>query len=177
MSWTTSSLDQRLAADEARRAAQHEDLKSEVERDVHGEVLARAERAPVDGARVEDVAGRMRSRAVAEVDDTDREVGRARVLARVAQVVNYVFGLAYGLLAIRFVLALLAARSSAGFVKFIVGITEPLYAPFKGIVSSHRVAGEHTVVVPLLVAMASYAVLHVAILGLLRVIGHRRTTI
>lgn len=172
---STTSLDHRLVADE--RAARHQQLKSEVERDVQGDVLARAERAPVDRSRVDDVADRMRSRAVAEVDDADREVGRARVLARVAQVVNYLFGLVYGLLAVRFVLALLAARSTAGFVRFVIGLTEPLYAPFKGIVSSHRVAGEHTVVVPLLVAIGSYALLHAAIVGLLRLIGHRRTTI
>lgn len=171
-----TSLDHRLVADEARRAAQHQQLKSDVERDVQDDVLARAERAPVDRSRVEDVADRMRSRAVEEVDETDREVSRARGLARAAQVVNYVFGLVYGLLGVRFVLALLAARSTAGFVRVIVGLTDPLYKPFKGIVSSHRV-GEHTIVVPLLVAIGSYALLHVAIVALFRLVGHRRTTI
>ena len=36
----------------------------------------------------------------------------------------------------RFLLALMAARSTAGFVQFIVTVSNPFYAPFRGIVAS-----------------------------------------
>lgn len=63
------------------------------------------------------------------------------MVARISQVLDYGFMLLYALLAIRFGLALLAARSSAGFVKLIVALTDPFYAPFKGIVASPRLDG------------------------------------
>jgi hypothetical protein len=46
-------------------------------------------------------------------------VGRARGAARGSQIVDYVFYVAYALLAIRLVLALIGARSTNGFVRFI----------------------------------------------------------
>ena len=63
---------------------------------------------------------------------------RSRGLARVSQIVDYIFYVIYALLAMRFLLALLAARSSAGFVRFIVAVSNPFYAPFRGIVASPR---------------------------------------
>lgn len=178
MSSNASLMDRKLAADEARRVGQHEALKSSVEERVESEVEARAARlGAADSARLGAVAHHMRSRAVDEVIDTENEVGRARMLARVSQVVDYAFYVVYALLATRFVLALLAARSGAGFVKLVVGLTDPFYAPFKGIVASHRIDGGHTLVVPLLVAIAAYVLLHLAINGLLRLFVHRKTAV
>lgn len=99
------------------------------------------------------------------------------MVARISQVFDYGFMLLYALLAIRFGLALLAARSGAGFVKLIVALTDPFYAPFKGIVASPRLDGGHTVLVPLIIAFAAYVVLHLAINGLLRLFAQRKTTI
>jgi uncharacterized protein YggT (Ycf19 family) len=104
------------------------------------------------------------------------DIRRTRVVARISQFVDYAFGLLYALLAVRFVLALLAARSTAGFVRFIVAVTDPFYAPFKGIVASHQLDG-HTVLMPLVIAFAAYVILHLAIRGLLRIIAQRRTTV
>jgi YggT family protein len=92
-------------------------------------------------------------------------------------VIDYLFGLLYGLLAIRLVLSLLAARSDNGFVQFIVSVTDPFYSPFKGIVSSPTVEGGHTLVLPLIIALIAYALLHAAINGLLRMFIHRKTEI
>ena len=56
---------------------------------------------------MEQVAGEFRGQAIDEVVDTDREVKRARGMARFSQVVDYIFYLIYSLLTIRLLLALL----------------------------------------------------------------------
>ena len=90
-------------------------------------------------------------------------------MARISQVIDYLFFVLYALLGLRFLLALLAASSSAGFVRFIVTVTDPFYEPFRGIVSSPRTDGGHTLMVPLVIAFIVYVLLHLAINGLLRV--------
>jgi uncharacterized protein YggT (Ycf19 family) len=170
--------DNKLAADEARREVQHESIKAQVESDVNAEIAARADRTTTAEAReMEQVAGEFRGKAINEVVDTEREVERARGMARVSQVVDYLFYLIYGLLAIRLLLALLAARSSAGFVQFIYTVTDPLYAPFRGIVASPRAEGGYTLALPIVIALIVYALLHAGINGLLRLIAHRKTEI
>ncbi|MCA1601036.1 MAG: YggT family protein, partial [Acidobacteria bacterium] len=123
------------------------------------------------------VAGQFRAKAVDEVVHTEREVERSRGAARVSQVVDYIFYVIYALLGMRFLLALLAARSTAGFVQFIVTVTNPFYAPFKGIVDSPRTEDGHTLLLPIVVAIIAYVLLHLAINGLLRMLAHRKTQI
>jgi len=94
---------------------------------------------------------------------------RAIVVARIARILDYLFGLLYGLLLVRLVLEFLNARPGAGFVKIIRGVTDPFYAPFKGIVSSNSIEGAH-VVWPLVVAIVGYMLLHAAIRGALRLV-------
>ena len=93
---------------------------------------------------------------------------RHYAMARVAGVLDYLFGLLYALLAVRLVLELIEARRGAGFVRFIAAITNPFYAPFKGIVGSETLDGAHPIVWPLVVAIVAYMLLHAAIRGLLR---------
>ena len=171
--------DDKLALDEARRAAQHEAVKSQVEGEIQGDIARRAEQsaAPRDEERIEQVAGDFRSKAVDEVIDTEREVQRSRGVARVSQVVDYIFYVIYALLGMRFLLALMAARSSAGFVQFIVAVTNPFYAPFRGIVASPSTNQGHTLLLPVVVAIISYVLLHLLLNGLLRMLAHRKTEI
>jgi hypothetical protein len=171
--------DDKLALEEARRAAQHEAVKSQVEGEVQAEISDRAaQRAtPNESHRIEQVAGDFRSKAVDEVVDTEREVQRSRGLARVSQVVDYIFYVIYALLGMRFLLALLAARSSAGFVQFVVAISNPFYAPFRGIVASPSTDQGHTLLLPVVVAIIAYALAHLLINGLLRMLAHRKTEI
>src|SRR5206468_12000731 len=105
------------------------------------------------------------------------EVELVRGLARISQVVDYIFYVIYALLGMRFLLALLAARSTAGFVQFIVTVTNPFYAPFKGIVASPTTDGGHTLMLPIVVAIIAYILLHLAINGLLRLGAHRKTEV
>ncbi len=170
--------DNKLAADEARREIQHESVKAQVESDVNAEIAARADHTtPSEAKKMEHVAGEFRGKAIDEVVDTEREVERARGMARVSQVIDYIFYVVYALLALRLLLSLLAARSNAGFVQFIRTVTDPLYAPFRGIVASPTVEGGYTLALPIVIAIIVYALLHLGINGFLRLIAHRKTEI
>ncbi len=170
--------DDKLAADEARRQMQHDAIKSQVESDVNSEIATGADRTTrIEARQMEQVAGEMRGKAINEVAETEREVERSRGLARVSQVVDYIFYVIYALLAVRLLLALLAARSSAGFVQFIRSVTDPLYAPFRGIVGSPSIEGGYTLALPIVIAIIVYALVHAGINGLLRLVAHRKTAI
>lgn len=171
-------MDDKLANEEARRSVQHESVKAQVEGEVQAEIADQAQvPAPAESQRIEQVAGDFRARAVDEVIDTEREVQRGRGAARISQIIDYIFFVLYALLGMRFLLALLAARSSAGFVQFIVTVTNPFYAPFKGIVASPTTDQGHTLLMPIIIAIIAYALLHLAINGLLRMLAHRKTQI
>jgi uncharacterized protein YggT (Ycf19 family) len=171
--------DDRLAQEEARRSVQHQSVKSQVEGEVNAEIAERAgQTTPANEAhKIDQVADQFRSKAVNEVVETERELERSRGLARISQIVDYIFFLIYALLGMRFLLALLAARSSAGFVQFIVAITNPFYAPFRGIVASPSTGAGHTLLLPVVIALVAYLALHLAINGLLRMLEHRKTAI
>jgi uncharacterized protein YggT (Ycf19 family) len=102
---------------------------------------------------------------------------RAEGAARVSQVIDYIFYIVYSLLFIRLALGLIAARSTNQFVQFIRDVTDPFYLPFRGIVPSVTSEEGFTLVVPILVAIVVYAILHGAIHGLLRMVAVRQTTI
>jgi uncharacterized protein YggT (Ycf19 family) len=171
--------DNKLAGEEARRSVQHDSVKAQVEGDVNAEIAERASQTPPpsETRRIDEVAGQFRAKAVDEVVETEHEVQRSRGVARISQVIDYLFYILYALLLMRFLLALLAARSSAGFVQFIVAVTDPFYAPFRGIVASPTVQGGHTLMVPLVIALIVYVLVHLGINGLLRIMAHRKTQI
>ena len=171
-------IDDTVATDEARRVAQHEAIKSHVEHVVKADIERRADHADAaEAPRLANVASNLRGGAIDEVVGKNREVARARGLARGSGVIDYVFYLIYGLLAIRLVLAMMAARAGNGFVQLIQTITDPLYALFRGIVPSPSVEGGFTLVLPIVIAMVVYALLHAAINGFLRMIANRKTEI
>src|SRR5690349_24653172 len=104
-------MDDKLAAEEARRAAQHEAVKAQVEGEVQSEISERAAAKTTrdESQRINAVGGDFRSRAVDEVIDTEREVQRSRGRARVSQVVDYIVYIIYALLGMRCLVALLRA--------------------------------------------------------------------
>ena len=171
-------VDDKLAREEAQRAANYEAMKSSVKADVGGDIYVEAARpTSSQAARVEEVADGMRRTAVDEYVETEREVGRARVVARVSQVIDYLFFLLYSLLTIRLLLELFAARESAGFFRFIKSVTDPFYSPFRGLVASPSTAEGFTLALPIIVAIVVYMLLHLAINGLLRLFAHRKTEV
>ncbi|MGD9628413.1 MAG: YggT family protein [Pyrinomonadaceae bacterium] len=168
--------DDKLELDEVQRTANYESIKSGVQREVGGEIAADAQE-PRDPAKIEAVADRMREKAVNEVVQTEREVERGRIAARISQVVDYVFFLIYGLLAIRLLLELFGAREGAAFFRFIKTVTDPIYSPFRGLVPSPTTAEGFTLALPVIVAIVVYMLLHLAINGLLRMIAHRKVEV
>jgi uncharacterized protein YggT (Ycf19 family) len=170
--------DRNVAADDARRVAQHDVTASTVARDVNDDIAARADdRSAGESARIDQVATDMRSSAISDAAGQNREMSRARGTARVSQVVDYLFYVVYGLLTVRLVLTLLGANASNGFVQLINGVTDPFYALFRGIVSSPSAAGGQTLAIPIIIAIGVYALLHFAINGFLRMLVHRKTVV
>lgn len=169
--------DEKLAIDESRRIAQHEATKGAVRSEVHGRIAERADRLdPVDRAQTDAVADDFRHKAVTEVVETETEIERARGLARVSQVVDYLFYLIYALISLIILLDLMGANRNAGFYRFVNAVTRPLLAPFRGLVDDPASA-QMRFRLSYIVAIIAYIILHLAINGLLRLIAHRRTTV
>jgi len=90
---------------------------------------------------------------------TDDLYGARRLRAyRVQRAIYLGFGIIEGLIAIRFVLEVLAANPNAGFAQFIYGITTFFMAPFVGLFGTPRL-GTSMVEWSALVAIAVYALL------------------
>lgn len=102
---------------------------------------------------------------------TVRRNQRAGVLAGIAHVVDYAFSVLYLLLLVRLVLEFLQARRASGFFQLIAAVTDPFYAPFKSIVATRTVEGA-PLVLPLVVAIVGYLLLHALIRGLLHLFAH-----
>ncbi len=167
-----------VANADAREAARLEAVKAEVGRDVRAEIGGQASVASAgDRARVSEVASDMRQSAIDETVHSERKIEHARTAARGSQFLDYAFYVLYTLLGVRLVLALIAANSQNGFVQFITTITNPFYAPFRGIVASPTTEAGNTLVFPIVIAIVVYVILHIAINGLLRMVGSRKTAI
>ena len=170
-------VDDKLAREEAQRATNYEAIKSDVKAEVAGEIIAENRNSPSQAQHIEEIADGMRRTAVDEVVQTEKEVSRGRFAARVSQIVDYLFFIVYGLLAIRLMLELFAARESAGFFQFIKSATDPFYAPFRGLVPSPTTPDGFTLALPIIVAIVVYMLLHLAINGILRIIAHRKVEV
>lgn len=171
-------LEDDVATADAREAARLAAMKDQVGREVRSEIGGQASASSAtDHTRVSEVAADMRRSAIDETVHTDRKIEHARTAARGSQFLDYAFYVLYTLLGVRLVLALIAANSSNGFVQLISTITNPFYAPFRGIVDSPSTEGGNTLVFPIIIAMVVYAIVHVAINGLLRMVGSRKTAI
>ncbi len=168
-----------LSTEEERRANQHGAIKAEVVDDVSREVADRAAGTQVAGEaeKIDHAAGALRQHALDEVVGTERAAQRSRGIARLSQFLDYGFFLIYALFAIRFFLGLANARPTSGFVKFIVAVTDPLFAPFRNIVESPKLDGGGHILMPIVIALLAYGVLHFAINRLLRVVIERKTAI
>jgi uncharacterized protein YggT (Ycf19 family) len=140
---------------------------------------------PEDGRAVERRTGTDRRVTDEEVEEErriearrqrDRESRERRkyIVQRITLGVDYLFYLLYGLLGIRFVLSLLGAAETAGFVVFINSVTDPFYAAFSGIVARPTINGG-VLDLPVVIALLAYVLLHIAVRGLLRLLaGERR---
>lgn len=168
--------DEKVAFDEARRLHQHGLVKGELENTVHTDIRASARSVgEADGAKIDALAGRLRSKAIDNLAETDDEIERQRRFARIRQFVDFAFYLIYGLLALRFLLAAVGARQGAGFVNLINTVTAPIFAPFKGILPTAATEQGFAFSPSVLLALLVYVLIHASIKGLLRIMGRRST--
>ena len=169
-------LEEPLVVDESARLSRHEQVKGAVESKVQDEIRQKADGPADDHGQVKAVAGQLRQKAISEVVDTEAELARSRTMARVSQVVDYLFYVVYGLIGLEIALELLGARQSSGFKRFLDTLTAPLLAPFKGVLPDPSV-GAFQLMMSYLVALAVYVLLHLAINGLLRLFVQRKTSV
>jgi len=168
--------DPKVASDESRRAAQHEAVKSQLRGDVNAELAQEVAVDPPARAELRAVGQELKQHAVREVAETEGEVRRGRGAARIAQIVDYLFYVIYGLIGLEVVLELVGARDTNSFKRFVDFVTSPILAPFRGLVRDPGV-GSFRFMFSFLAALVVCVLLHFAVRGLLKLVGVRRTTL
>jgi uncharacterized protein YggT (Ycf19 family) len=169
--------DNNLALDEERRLASHQDVKASIDSDVKERIKQHAERVePAESSDLSSVARELKQKSVQEAVVTERELERGKAAARVSQVIDYIFYIIYGLIALQFVLRLMGAYRSNQFVEFVARISHPLTGPFEGIVATPT-AGAYQIEISYLIALVVYILIHLAINGALRLLAHRKVSI
>ena len=102
--------------------------------------------------------------------ETERDVDRDAILARAGRIIDYLFGVLYSLLLVRFALEFFGARTQAGFFQIIRALTDVFYFPFRGIFATTTIDTGHFVW-PLIVAVLGYMLLHAGIRGLMHLLS------
>jgi hypothetical protein len=116
-------------------------------------------------------------RMAAEPAHAERSVSRgASPLATWINVIYIVLAVVDGLIAIRFVLKLLAANPEAGFAQLIYGLTAPLVAPFVGLLGNPATSTGNQFEVTSLAAMAVYALVAWLLTRIVRLVLNRTVT-
>jgi uncharacterized protein YggT (Ycf19 family) len=167
---------QNLDVDERERMRQHEEVKGDVRKQVHSDIAREVQISDADRARERAAAESMKRQAMDEVTGTERELARGRTVARGSQVIDYLFYLVYGIIALAIALEAIGARESAGFNRFVETLAYPLVVPFRNIMND-PVAGSSQFMLSYVVALVAYVLLHLAINGLLRIFAQRKTVV
>jgi len=117
------------------------------------------------------------ARLSAEPAHAERIVSRgASPLATWINAIYMILAVVDGLIAIRFVLKLLAANPEAGFAQLIYGVTAPLVAPFVGLLGNPASGAGNQFEVTSLAAMAVYALVAWLLTRIVRLVLNRTVT-
>ena len=166
-----------IRSDDQRKLEQLEQVKRDVRNEVHREIKERTDRVePQDREQVEGVAREIKHSAVREVATSEAELGRARTVARVSQVLDYAFYVLYGLIGMQIALEALGARDGSGFKQLMNTVTFPFLAPFKGLMPDPAI-GSSQLMVSYIIALVVYILLHLAINGALRLFASKKTEV
>lgn len=169
--------DRNLEVDETNRILRHEAIKEEVRGEVQSEIARHADHLDKEEeVQTAEVGERFKEKAIREVHETENALERSRVVARISQVIDYIFYVIYGLIGLRILLDLLGANRGSGFREFIATISEPFLAPFHSLLADPA-AGRHQFRLSYIFALIAYILLHLAINGFLRLLAHRKTTV
>jgi uncharacterized protein YggT (Ycf19 family) len=86
------------------------------------------------------------------------------------RLIIFVFGLIQGLLLIRILLVLLAAREGNAIVATVYDVSEIFVAPFRGILGTNEIgSGNSELDVTAIVALIGWTILELILLGLIRI--------
>jgi len=164
----------KVAVEEARRIAQHERIKGQLEHTVQARIAQEAKSSSTaEQAELESVAAGLKHKAATELLETEADLERARRLVRAAQLLDYVFFLVYSLIGLEIGLELFGARQSSGFKQFLDVVTRPLLGPFRGLMPDPSL-GPLQLMMSYIVAALVYALLHQALRKLLRLFVDRQ---
>src|SRR5689334_8791498 len=126
--------DKNLIVEDERRLEQYEAVKDAARDKIQRQVRQQVDRPnPEEQTQVATLGDDYKRKAISEVRDTEAEVQRASTVARVSQIIDYLFYLVYGLISLRIILDLFGARRSNGFRNFIDAISSIWLAPFKNL--------------------------------------------
>lgn len=99
---------------------------------------------------------------------------RSPMAVRALQVLSAVFGVLYAFLGLRFVLTYLGANQGAGFSRFVFGVSEAFYLPFRALVPNGSDGAGHPIAWSILLAIVAYALLHAGLRSLVRMASRPR---
>lgn len=169
--------DEKLALDQARQITDQEQVKSSIRDQVNSQISREA--GKFDTADLQDASavGRdLKRRAIREAATNETELDRARIVARLSQIIDYVFYVIYGIIGLEILLDLLGARESSPFKRFLDALSAPLVRPFNGLL--HDPSMDHySLRLSYIIGLVVYILLNLAINGLLRLLAHRRTAV
>ncbi|MCI0336746.1 MAG: YggT family protein [Acidobacteria bacterium] len=169
--------DKNLFVEEERRLEKYEDVKDAARNEIQEQVKRRADHlTPSERADVEALGNELKGGAISEVRSTDLEVRRARRMARLSQVIDYVFYLIYGLISLQIIFDLFGAHRSNGIRNFIDALSWPFLSPFKNLFPDPS-SGRFQIRFSYVAALVIYLLLHLAVTGLLRMVAHRKAEI
>lgn len=168
--------DEKLAADESERAAQHQAVKGEARQEMQAEIARHTQQSDEQKEQAAAIGEHLKEKAIRELIGTEAEIERARIAARASQVFDYIFYIIYSLIVLEILLDLIGARESNAFKNFIDAMTSPLLAPFKTLVPDIA-RGRFELKISYLFALIVYVLLHLGVNGLLRLLAHRKTAI
>ncbi len=97
---------------------------------------------------------------------------KGQIAARITQIVDYVFFVIYAIIAVEILLELAGARDRNAFKQFMDGISSPFLSPFDGLFRDPAF-GEYHVMYSYIAALIIWALVHVAIRRLIRVLAPR----
>lgn len=89
----------------------------------------------------------------------------------IGRIIDFLFTVLYTLLVVRLLLELVGASHSSGFFQFILRVTDPFFAPFRGIVGNTALYGGHAIVWPLVIAIVVCMIVHAILRALLRLLA------
>jgi hypothetical protein len=85
-------------------------------------------------------------------------------------VVDYLFFLLYGLISLQIVLEMAGAQETSGFMQFLTKVNYPFLNPFVGMFADPILRGHYRLRISFLVALCIYLFLHLAVVGLFRLL-------